>query len=98
MGRRSALGSVAHLFCELFVRLRAVGLTQARSFHFPVTQAELGDLTGLSTVHVNRVAQELRGSGIITWQGRTLTIVDWDRLKAVAEFNPTYLSLGQEPR
>jgi CRP-like cAMP-binding protein len=98
MGRRSALGSVAHLFCELFVRLRAVGLTQARSFHFPVTQAELGDLTGLSTVHVNRVAQELRGSGIITWQGRTLTIVDWDRLKAVAEFNPTYLSLGHDPR
>ena len=70
MGRRSALGSMAHLFCELFLRPRAVGLDSGPE-RSSITQAELGDLTGPSTVHVNRVAQELRGSGTITWQGRT---------------------------
>src|SRR5918994_676064 len=82
MGRRSALGNMAHLFCELFVRLQAVGLVQDHSFRFPVTQAELADAMGLSTVHVNRIAQELRGGGLIAWHGRTVTITDWQRLPA----------------
>jgi CRP-like cAMP-binding protein len=98
MGRRSALEHTAHLICELFLRLRAVGLTEDDSFKLPLTQADLGDTLGLSTVHVNRVVQDLRKKGLITWRGETLVIDDWERLQELAEFDPTFLSLEVEPR
>ena len=98
LGRRSALEHAAHLLCEMFLRLRAVGLTKDDSFKLPLTQAELGDSLGLSTVHVNRVVQELRAKGLITWRGETLVIDDWERLQELAEFDPTFLSLEVEPR
>jgi CRP-like cAMP-binding protein len=63
LGRLSAPERIAHLFCELFLRLQAVGLTQDHSFDLPITQAELADAFGLSSVHVNRTLQELRGMG-----------------------------------
>jgi CRP-like cAMP-binding protein len=98
MGRRSAFEHTAHLFCELLLRLRVVGLTTDDSFQLPLTQAELGDTLGLSAVHVNRVVQELRKQGLITWHGETLVIKDWPRLQQIAEFDPTFLSLKTEPR
>jgi len=98
MGRRSAAGHMAHLICELFLRLRAVRLTQGNTFQIPITQVELGDTLGLSTVHVNRVLQELRGEELIRWQGNTVSILDWERLKKAAEFTPTYLNVEHEPR
>jgi DNA-binding GntR family transcriptional regulator len=65
----------------------------------PITQEELGDALGLSTVHVNRVLTELRNGGIVQWQGGgAVTILDWDRLSDIAEFSPIYLSLQNEPR
>jgi CRP-like cAMP-binding protein len=98
MGRLSATAHLAHLICELFLRLETVGRTEGDTIQIPLTQAELGDTLGLSTVHVNRVLQELRKEGLIRWQGDALTILDWDRLKAVGEFTPTYLNLQQEHR
>ncbi|MXQ14142.1 helix-turn-helix domain-containing protein [Microvirga makkahensis] len=98
MGRRSALEHAAHLLCEMFLRLRAVGLTEDDSFKLPLTQAELGDALGLSTVHVNRVVQDLRKERLITWRGETLVIDDWERLQELAEFDPTFLSFEVEPR
>jgi CRP-like cAMP-binding protein len=98
LGRRSAVEHAAHLLCEMFLRLRAVGLTEDDSFKLPLTQAELGDSLGLSTVHVNRVVQELRAKGLITWRGERLLIDDWKRLQELAEFDPTFLSLEVEPR
>jgi CRP-like cAMP-binding protein len=98
IGRQSALEHAAHLFCEMFLRLQAVGLTEDDSFKLPLTQAELGDTLGLSTVHVNRVIQELRAEGLITWRGETVVITDWPRLQQIAEFDPTFLSLEREPR
>jgi CRP-like cAMP-binding protein len=98
MGQRPALERAAHLFCEVFTRLRVVGKTEGTSFRFPLTQAELGDALGLSLVHVNRVAQALRSQGLLTWEGRTLTILDLERLKAVAGFDDAYLYLYPEPR
>jgi CRP-like cAMP-binding protein len=98
MGRRSALGHFAHLICELFLRLQAVQRTDGLSFQLPVTQAELGDTLGISTVHVNRVVQELRNERLITWQGEAVTILDWERLMQAADFDPTYLYLEREPR
>ena len=95
-GLLSAPERIAHLFCELFLRLQAVGLTRDHSFDLPITQAELADAFGLSSVHVNRSLQELRGDGLITSQGKTLVIKDWERLQQVAQFNPDYLHMDQK--
>jgi len=96
VGQRSAYERVAHLLCEMFVRLRAVGLTQDTTCEFPLTQAELADTTGLSAVHVNRTLQELRRDNLIEWKGKTLTILDLGRLQMAALFNQDYLHLDHE--
>lgn len=93
VGRRSATARVAHLLCELQVRLQAIGLANRHSYALPITQAEMGDALGLSTVHVNRVLQELRGRGLISLSGGSLTIHDWEGLKKVAGFDAAYLHL-----
>lgn len=93
LGRRSALQRTAHLFCELLVRLEIVGLTDGNSYEFPLTQLELSECLGLTSVHINRTLQELRRRELIELQSRRATILDLDGLKAVAEFNPDYLYL-----
>jgi len=96
LGRREAYARVAHLLCELYVRLKAVGLANGHAYELPLTQAELGDAFGLSTVHVNRTLQDLRGEGLITLGSRSVTVKDWERLRAAGEFDPTYLHLKTE--
>lgn len=91
IGRRSAYARIAHLLCEMLVRLRAVGLADGDTCELPFTQTEIGDALGLSTVHVNRTLQELRGAGLITLRGGALTVEDWEGLKNAGEFDPTYL-------
>lgn len=98
LGRRSAEQHMAHLFCELYVRLEAAGVATGNVFDFPMTQMQLGDVLGLSVVHVNRKLQELRASQLLTWQGGRIAILDLPGLAELAEFDPTYLSLRQEPR
>lgn len=93
LGRRVALERVAHLFCEIFERLRPVGLVDGDSCSLPVTQMDLADATGLSVVHFNRTLQELRASRLIVLRDRTLTIGDLDALKATALYSPNYLQL-----
>jgi CRP-like cAMP-binding protein len=98
MGRRSALGQLAHLLCELKVRLTVVGAAEADSFVMPVTQVDLSDILGLSSVHVNRVLQELRSDNLITWKGVNVSVLDWEGLRRVAEFDERYLHIVREPR
>jgi CRP-like cAMP-binding protein len=93
VGRREAYGRIAHLFCELFLRLSAVGLNKGDSYGMPITQAELADATGLSTVHVNRTMQELRQDGLIGTKNGMVIIKDWEALRVAGEFDPTYLHL-----
>lgn len=93
LGRRVALERVAHLFCEIFERLRPVGLVDGDSCSLPVTQMDLADATGLSVVHLNRTLQELRASRLIVLRDRTLTISDLDAFKATALYSPNYLRL-----
>jgi CRP-like cAMP-binding protein len=80
------------------LRLEAVDLTDGYKFDFDVTQSEVADMLGRSVVHVNRTLQFLRKKGVLTWAGKTVTIEDWERLQAIADFDPTYLSLRKEPR
>lgn len=93
VGRRTAYQRIAHLFCEMYVRLQSVGLVEAWSFQLPITQAELADGLGLSPVHVNRVLQDLRREGLIVSRGRVTEIVDWKRLQAAGDFDARYLHL-----
>ena len=93
IGRREAYGRIAHLLCELYVRLRAIGFANGREYGLPLTQAELADATGLTTVHVNRSLKKLRGDGLIRSGKRSVIIEDWDGLRAAGEFDPTYLHL-----
>jgi CRP-like cAMP-binding protein len=93
MGRRSSECQLAHRLCELLVRMRVVGLVEDHACKLPMTQAELGDALGISTVHVNRVLQDLRAKELISLQGGNLKVLDWERLKALGEFDSAYLHL-----
>jgi CRP-like cAMP-binding protein len=98
MGRRSKQAHIAHLICELYLRLKIVGRVDSWSFQLPLTQAELADILGISLVHVNKTLKTLRGEGVFVWENRVLRISDWERLKEIAEFDENYLSLQAEPR
>lgn len=96
LGQRRAIERCAHLICELYLRLETVGLVEDHTFGWPLTQTELGEATGLSTVHINRTLQELRANRLIELRGKTLTILDFERLKAAATFSSNYLHLEHE--
>ena len=95
LGQRSAISRMAHLFCELHVRLDAVGHARDDGFDFPLTQRELSECLGLTVVHVNRTIQELRRRGLVELENRQLTILDKRGLEGVAEFDPSYLYLDR---
>jgi CRP-like cAMP-binding protein len=94
---RSAIARMAHLFCELFLRLEVAGKTNGPSFDFPLTQDQLASCLSLTPVHVNRTLQELRRLSLIELSNRRLTIPDFAALQAVAEFDPSYLYLDRQP-
>jgi CRP-like cAMP-binding protein/ActR/RegA family two-component response regulator len=96
VGRRSAPERLAHLFCELLVRLEVVGCASEDAYELPVTQVDLADTTGLTSVHVNRTLRELRQKGLIELRRGRLRILDLPRLQALAEFRPDYLHLGDQ--
>ena len=93
LGKRSAISRMAHLFCELFVRLDVVEQTRGDRYDFPLTQRELAECLGLTPVHANRTLQELRRRGLIALENREVSILDRSGLESVAEFDPAYLYL-----
>lgn len=96
LGRMGARERLARFFCELRDRLGPVGLLRDNSYEMPITQADLGDAFGLSTVHVNRTLRELRDEGLIASCGKTLIIRDWEGLRTIGQYNPDYLYLGRD--
>lgn len=95
--RRSAHQRVAHRFCEVAVRTRAVGLNTGDTYPWPFTQSEFADAVGLTDVHVNRVLRDMRRDGLITVDRRIFTVLDWPALKALAQFDPAYLRVEPRP-
>jgi CRP-like cAMP-binding protein len=89
--RRSACERVSHLMLELFVRLRTTGHTDGMSFNMPLTQELIGDALGLTTVHVNRTLRSLREDGLIKMSSRCVTILDFDTLSLLSDFDNSYL-------
>lgn len=89
--RRSAYERVSHLILELFVRLKAADLTDDMSFNMPLTQELIGSALGLTTVHVNRTLRSLREDKLILMDGKRVTILDFEALSLVSDFDNSYL-------
>ena len=96
VGQRSAKKRIAHLLCELYLRLDRVGLVLESSCALPLTQFHLGDACALTSIHTNRALQELRRDGLLSLEARRLTIHDWPALVDLAAFDPAYLQLSQD--
>lgn len=93
IGRRDARSRVAHLLCELGLRLKSVGVGQASAFELPMTQDQLADAVALTSVHVNRTLRNLERDGVISRSKRSLTIADWAKLALAGDFDSEYLHL-----
>jgi CRP-like cAMP-binding protein len=93
VGRRDARTRLAHLLCEFACRLDAQGLKGA-TYELPMTQEQLGDALGLTSVHVNRSIKLLEAEGLIRRNKRTLGFPDIDRLREVGDFRTLYLHNG----
>lgn len=86
IGRTSARARVGSLICELFARMRRIGAVNGGGIHVPLTQEDIGDATGLTSVHVNRMMRALVQDGIIARSGSKLELLDERRLVAEANF------------
>ncbi len=95
MAQRSALSRVAHVFCEVVTRLDAVGLVENGSCVLGLTQQDLSEAMGLSTVDIDRTLQELRARGLISFEQGRLTVHDWDGLARVGDFRRDYLHMRE---
>ena len=91
MGRRSSLARVAHLLCELSLRMRNIGLVGAEPYEMPFSQIVLADAVGLTPVHVNRVVSELRRAGALEVTPATLIIASLSRIAEIAGYDDNYL-------
>ena len=94
LGRRSAVERLAHLFCELWVRMQAVGLARGDGFELRMTQSEMADMLGLSTIHTIRSLKQIRESGLAHFKAGNLTIFDHAGLEKLAKFDPAYLRMA----
>jgi len=91
IGRRDARSRIAHLLCEFAYRMSTQGLCPDGTYELPMTQEQLADATGLTSVHVNRVLQALKREGLIERDRRMVRFVSWDGMRDVGDFNPRYL-------
>ncbi|MES2495798.1 MAG: Crp/Fnr family transcriptional regulator [Pseudomonadota bacterium] len=96
LGRLDAGGRIAHFLCETDARLQAVGLSDGRSFALGLTQTDLAEICGLTSVHINRVMRGLREEGIVSFRSSVVEILDPARLKRRAQFDSYYLYLDDE--
>jgi hypothetical protein len=94
VGRRDARARIAHILCEFAVRLEARGLMTDHGFELPMTQEQLADATGLTSVHVNRVLKSLEADGLINRKRRQIHFDDWRALQDAGDFSRRYLHIS----
>jgi CRP-like cAMP-binding protein len=97
VGQRDSKSKVGHLLCEFAYRLNAVGLGEECNYELPMTQEQLADAVGLTSVHVNRTLKLLEAEDLIQRNRRSVVIRDWKRMAEVSDFRPTYLHLAAQP-
>lgn len=95
VGRRDGRGRIAHLLCEFAVRMQDAGVAQTEGYYLPITQEQLGDAVGITSVHVNRMIKQLVTEGIIAFDRRNIKILDWDGLRGAGDFSSLYLHLDR---
>jgi CRP-like cAMP-binding protein len=98
LGSRSAIERMAHLFCEMYVRLGIVELVRGDTYDLPVSQVEMAEMLGITPVHANRTLQDMRRRGLVEFAGGVVIIRDLDGLRHTAQFDDSYLYLEKEPR
>jgi CRP-like cAMP-binding protein len=98
LGRRTALARVAHLFCELQVRLGIVGLADETGYALALTQTDIAECLGLTPVHVNRTLKELRERSMVEFRSGRVDLLNLAALRQAAEFDPGYLYLNSQRR
>jgi CRP-like cAMP-binding protein len=96
-GARPLPARMAHLFCELFYRARASGLTDGNKFAAPISLVQLGETLAMSIATVNRTLHGLRASRTVDFQRGVLCVRDWESLVTIAKFNPSYLHQKKPP-
>ncbi len=96
LGRLDAIARVAHFLCETNARLMSAGLSEGHRFALGLTQSDLAEVCGLTTVHVNRVVRQLREEGLCTFRSSLVEILDLERLTIRGEFNPAYLYIDDQ--
>ncbi|TRW99458.1 Crp/Fnr family transcriptional regulator [Paracoccus sp. M683] len=89
---------LAHLLCEIYTRLGAVGAAADLQFTLPLLQRELADILGYSPIHINRAVRDLRDRGFLRWTGTEVEILDWAGISRLARFDPTYLDMEKHRR
>jgi CRP-like cAMP-binding protein len=95
LGRLPSHGRVAHLICETELRLRAVGLSDGQRFELPLTQPDVAEICGLTSVHVNRVFRDLREQGLCTVRSGRVEVHQPQALARLGEFDPAYLYIDE---
>jgi len=98
LGRRTAIARVAHLFCEMHARLSLVQLADPGGFPLKITQTDLAECLGLTSVHVNRVLRQLREMGLARFRDGRVEILNNAELMRIAEFDPQYLHIEHRAR
>src|SRR3954447_5965746 len=94
VGRRDAPTRIAHLLCEFSLRLKVAGLGEQTNYELPMSQEQLADATGLTSVHVNRTLRALDAAGLIERSNpRRIEIGDWRKLAEAGDFDSVYLHL-----
>jgi CRP-like cAMP-binding protein len=96
VGRRDARARIAHVLCEFAVRLESRGLLTDHGFELPMTQEQLADATGLTSVHVNRVLKALEADGLINRRRRHIHFDQWRALQDAGDFSRRYLHISDE--
>jgi CRP-like cAMP-binding protein len=91
LGRLDGVGRIAHFLSETNTRLEAAGLSNGRRFTLELTQADLGEICGLTTVHTNRVIRQLREAGLCMIRSSLVEIHDREGLARRGDFTPGYL-------
>lgn len=95
LGRRTALARVAHLLLEIGDRLRLVGRADEAGFRCPLTQIDIADALGLTSVHVSRTLKQLREMGCLGWRDGFVSFNDRDRLIEIAGYDASFLAPQQ---
>jgi CRP-like cAMP-binding protein len=95
IGRKDGMARIAHVLCEMGLRMEAAGLGTRRRYRLAITQEQLGDAMGLTSVHVNRTLGALREVGAVDFSKHEVNVLDWDQLTRIAGFDEQFLLLNQ---